>query len=206
MRGELRALRHGQLWFAIAICVVGFGGIFAVYTYIASTLTVVSGIPQGWVPAALALFGVGMTVGAVLGGRLADRSVLRTITFGLVAIVVVMAGFTALVHQPATAVLGVFLLGMICMTVMPSMQARLLDVAPEAPTLAASIMHSATNSANAIGAWAGGLVLAAGAGHAAIGWLGAAMGLGGVILACVSWGVGAASRSSSASGSTGAQR
>jgi DHA1 family inner membrane transport protein len=184
--GELRALRHGHLWLVIAICVVGFGGIFAVYTYIASTLTGVSGIPRGWVPAVLSLFGAGMAAGTVLGGRLADRSVPRTMVLGLAAIAVVMAGFTAAVRHPATAVLGVFLIGMACMTVMPSIQARLLDAAPEAPTLAASLMHSAVNTANAIGAWAGGLVLAAGAGYAAIGWVGAAMAAGGVILACVS--------------------
>ncbi|HEY0932848.1 MAG TPA: MFS transporter [Trebonia sp.] len=156
---------------------------------LASTLTDVSGIPRGWIPAVLSLFGVGMTAGTVLGGRLADRSVLGTMTLGLVAIAVVMAGFTELVHHRASAVLGVFLLGMACMTVMPSVQGRLLDVAPDAPTLAASIMHSATNSANAIGAWAGGLVLSAGAGYAAIGRVGAAMAAGGVILACISAGL-----------------
>ena len=186
MSGELQALRNGQFWLVVAICVVGFGGIFAIYTYIASTLTEVSGISRGWVPAVLSLFGVGMTVGTVVGGRFADRSVRRTITLGLLALAALMAAFTELVRQPVTAVIGVFLLGMMCMTVMPSVQSRLLDVAPEAPTLAASVMHSATNSANAIGAWAGGLVLSAGAGYAAIGWVGAAMAVGGVGLACLS--------------------
>lgn len=181
--GELRALRHGQFWLVVAICIVGFGGIFAVYTYISSTLTEVAGISRGWVPAVLSLFGVGMTLGTVLGGRLADRSVQGTIRFGLVAIAAVMAGFTVLVHHRATAVVGVFLLGMVCMMVMPSIQARLLDVAPDAPTLAAAMMHSAMNTANAIGAWAGGLVLSAGAGYAAIGWVGAVMAVVGVILA-----------------------
>ena len=184
--GELRAVRNRQFWLAVATCVVGFGGIFAIYTYISNTLTGVSGISRGWVPAVLSLFGAGMTVGTVLGGRLADRSVGRTITFGLVTLAALMAGFTVLVHHSATAVVGVFLLGLICMTVMPSMQARLLDVAPEAPTLAASVMHSATNTANAIGAWAGGLVLSAGAGYAAIGWVGAVMAVGGLALAGVS--------------------
>jgi DHA1 family inner membrane transport protein len=201
--GELRALRHSQLWLAVAICVVGLGGMFAVYTYIASTLTDVSGIPRGWVPAVLSLFGVGMAVGTVLGGRLADRSVLGTITLGLVAIAAVMAGFTALVHHPATAVLGVFLLGMICMTVMPGMQARLLDVAPDAPTLAASMMHSATNVANAIGAWSGGLVLSAGAGYAALGWVGAAMAVGGIVLAAVSAALGRRSSAATKNATTG---
>jgi DHA1 family inner membrane transport protein len=184
--GELHALRNGRFWSVVAVCVVGFGGIFAIYTYIASTLTEVSGVPRGWVPAVLSLFGAGMTVGTVVGGRLADRSVRRTITLGLLALAVLMALFTELVRHPASAVTGVFLLGIMCMTVMPSMQSRLLDVAPEAPTLAASIMHSATNSANAIGAWAGGLVLSAGAGYAAIGWVGAGMALAGVVLARLS--------------------
>lgn len=181
--GELQALRNGQFWLLVTTCVVGFGGIFAIYTYIANTLTEVSGITLGWVPAVLSLFGVGMTVGTVVGGRLADRSARTTVTVGLLALTVFMGAFTVLVRHPATAVIGVFLLGMICMTVMPSLQARLLDVAPQAPTLAASIMHSATNSANAIGAWAGGLVLSAGAGYAAIGWVGAGMAAGGVVLA-----------------------
>jgi len=183
--GELGALRRGQFWLAVAICVVGCGGMFAVYTYISSTLIEVSGISRGWIPAVLALFGVGMTIGTVVGGRLADRSVLGTVAFGLVAVAAAMAGFTVLVRYPAIAVVGVVLLGMLCMTVMPSMQARLLDVAPGAPTLAASMIHSAANTANAIGAGAGGLVLSAGAGYAAIGWVGAAMAVGGLVLSCL---------------------
>ncbi|SDP19304.1 MFS transporter, DHA1 family, arabinose polymer transporter [Nakamurella panacisegetis] len=197
---EMRALGNGQFWMAVATCVVGFGGIFAVYTYISSTLTDVSGISNGWVPAVLSLFGVGMTVGTVVGGRLADRSVLGTITAGLIAFAGLMAAFTVLVHHPVTAVVGVFLLGVLCMGAMPSMQARLLDVAPDAPTLAASIMHSATNTANAIGAWAGGLVLSVGAGYAAIGWVGAGMAVGGVALAVTS---GALDRRSPAGGPLG---
>ncbi|MFI7586340.1 MFS transporter [Spongisporangium articulatum] len=182
MTGELRALRQGQVWLAIAVCVVGFGGMFAVYTYLSSTLTTVSGIPRAWVPAVLSLFGVGMAVGTVLGGRLADRSVTGTISLGLVAIAVVMAGFTGLVHHPATAVVGVFGIGMICMTPMPSVQARLMDVAADAPILGASLVHSAANAANASGAWAGGAVLSIGAGYPAIGWVGAAMAATGVLL------------------------
>jgi MFS transporter, DHA1 family, inner membrane transport protein len=180
---ELRALRSGRLWLTVATCVVGLGGMFAVYTYISSTLTDVSGIPRGWVPAVLALFGVGMSAGTVLGGRLADRSVSRTIPCGLAGIAVVMALFTVLVHHPVTAVIGVLLIGVACLTPMPAMQARLMDVAPEAPTLAASLLHSATNIANATGAWAGGLVLSAGLGAASIGGVGAAMAAGGVVLA-----------------------
>jgi DHA1 family inner membrane transport protein len=186
LSGELRALSSGRFWLVVSICVVGVGGIFAIYTYIVSTLTEISAIPRGWVPAVLSLFGVGMTVGTVIGGRLADRSARTTTTMGLLAMGVLMGAFTALVHHPATAVIGVFALGTICMAVMPSMASRLLDVAPEAPTLAASILHSATNSANAIGAWAGGLVLSAGAGYAAIGWVGAGMAAVGVVLAHVS--------------------
>ncbi|MTD12610.1 MFS transporter [Nakamurella sp. YIM 132087] len=180
--GELHALRHGQLWVALLICVVGLGGMFAVFTYISSTLTEVSGIPRAWVPAVLALFGLGMTVGTVIGGRLADLSVDRTVRFGLFAIAAVMAVFTLLVHTPVTAAIGVFLIGMTCLTPMPAIQARLLDVAPDAPTLAASLLHSATNTANAVGAWAGGVVLTAGAGYAAIGWVGAALALAGAMI------------------------
>ncbi|GAB3681408.1 MFS transporter [Angustibacter aerolatus] len=186
--GELQALRHRGFWLVVAVCVVGVGGVFAVYTYVVSTLTVVAGVPRAWVPAVLALFGVGMTAGAVLGGRLADRSVRWSIALGMVGLAAVMVALTVLVRHPASAAVGVLLLGAASMAPMPSIQARLLDVAPAAPTLAAAMLHSATNTANAVGAWAGGLVLSAGAGYAAIGWVGAAMAVAGLLLSLCMFG------------------
>ncbi|GAA4394617.1 MFS transporter [Tsukamurella soli] len=179
---ELGALRNPQVWFALGTGVVGFGGMFAVYTYLSTTLTTVTGLSQATVPLALAVYGVGMVAGNTAGGVAADRSVSRTLVAGLVAIALVMLAFAGLVHIAAAAFVVVFLVGFTGAGMLPALQTRLMDVAGEAQTLAATMNHSALNIANALGALLGGAVIEAGWGYPATGLVGAVLAVGGLVV------------------------
>jgi DHA1 family inner membrane transport protein len=186
IRRELAALKRPQMWLALLIGVVGFGGFFATYTYIAHTMTGVAGLPEDLLPIVVALYGLGMVLGNVVGGRLADRSVMGTIYRGLtiVAVVMVLYGLAA-VWWPA-ALLMVFVVGGSGSILIPALQTRLLDSAPEAPTLASSLNHSALNVANALGAFLGGLVIGWGWGFTAPAYVGAALAVLGLGIAVLS--------------------
>ncbi len=184
--GELAALRNGQVWLTLAIGAVGFGGIFCVYTYLASTLTEVTGVSSAFTPVAFALFGVGMTIGTLVCAKAADVALMPaagiTLLFG--------AGALAL-YAPATphlwAILPVILLIGCGGGLSTILQTRLMDVAEEAQTLAAALNHSAFNTANAIGPWLGGLAIAGGYGLPSTGWVGTALALGGFAIWALSW-------------------
>jgi DHA1 family inner membrane transport protein len=185
-RQELGALRRPQVWLTLLIGAAGFGGFFAVYSYISPTLTEVSGFTESGVPIALALFGIGMTVGTELGGRLADWSVVRTMYLGLGSTAVVLAVFPSTaggVVSAGASVLAISVTGSLCL---PALQTRLLDVAGDAQTLAAAGQHAALNVANALGAWLGGVVIAAGLGWTAPAVVGALLALVGLAVLTVS--------------------
>jgi MFS transporter, DHA1 family, inner membrane transport protein len=185
-RTELGALKRPQVWLALVIGMGGFGGMFAVYTYIATTLTDVAGMPRSWVPLGLMVFGLGMVVGNLAGGRMADRSVIRGLYVSMAALAVVLAVFVAAAHNPYTALLLLFGIGASGAAIAPALQTRLMDVAAEAQTLAAALNHSALNIANASGAWIGGLVIAAGYGYTAPAAAGAGLAVIGLAVLTVS--------------------
>ncbi|MBX5230203.1 MULTISPECIES: MFS transporter [unclassified Rhizobium] len=171
---ELGAFRRPQVWLTLGIAAVGYGGMFAMFSYIASTTTEVAMLPETAVPIMLVLFGVGMNAGNFIGSWLADKSLLGTIGGSLVYNIVVLTTFSLTAASPYMLGLSVFLVG--CgFAAGPALQTRLMDVAADAQTLAAASNHSAFNIANAIGAWLGGLVIASGYGFAATGYVGAAL-------------------------------
>jgi len=176
---ELGALRRLQVWLTLGIGAVGSGGMFAVFSYITPTLVNVAGIRESLVPFVLCVFGTGMIIGNVAGSRLADRALLPTIGGLLVwnATVLGLLVFTA--GHAWLAVTNVLLIGT-GFAVVPGLQTRLMDVAADAQTLAASLNHSAFNIANALGAWTGGLTIAAGYGWTSTGWVGTLFALGGL--------------------------
>ncbi|WP_227999417.1 MFS transporter [Nocardia australiensis] len=185
---ELGALRRSQVLLTLLVGAIGFGGMFAVYTYIATTLTDVSGLRAGLVPVVLMLFGLGMVTGNIIGGVLADRGVDLSIFAALAAMVVILAGFVAAAHNSYTAAFGAFLIGASGAALAPGLQTRLMDVAADAQTLAAALNHAALNIANAAGAWLGGLVIAAGLGYTAPAAVGAGLAVLGVLLfTCTVW-------------------
>nr|WP_271210440.1 MFS transporter [Rhodococcus wratislaviensis] len=179
---ELGALSRVQVWMTLIFATVGFGGSFAVYTYISSTLTDVSGLPHAMVPVALMLFGSGMILGNVVGGRIADNAVVPGLFGGMIALICVLALFIVAAHNPVTALIVLFFIGMAVTAIFPAVQSRLMDAAGDAKTLASTLIHGAFNLANAGGAWIGGVVIAAGYGYTAPAAVGALLGVAGLIV------------------------
>lgn len=176
VKRELGAFSRPQVWLTLGIAAVGFGGMFSVFSYIASTTTVTAQMPVAMVSIVLVLFGIGMNVGNILGSRLADLSLKGTIGGVMVFNVIVMSTFGLWAQHPVVLCLCVFLIG--CgFAAGPALQTRLMDVAADAQTLAAASNHSAFNIANALGAWLGGLVIAWGWGFSATGYVGAFLSL-----------------------------
>ncbi|MBC6493706.1 MULTISPECIES: MFS transporter [Microbacterium] len=175
LRGELRAFRSGQVWLSLIVTALAFGGMFGAFTYIAYTLTGVTGFADTTVPWLLVLFGAGLVAGNWIGGRLADRSIDRTLLIFIAALVVVLVlfGFFAW-SQPVTIAILV-LMGAFGFGTVPGLQSRIMHYAGGAPTLASGANIGAFNVGNALGAWAGGLGIAAGLGYTSPIWIGAAI-------------------------------
>lgn len=182
LRGELSAFRSGQVWLSLAATVLGFGGMFGAFTYIAFTLTGVSGFPSAAVPWLLILFGLGLFVGNWAGGRLADRSIDGTLLWLLAALAVVLAVFALVAGMPVGAVIALVLMGAFGFATVPALQLRVLSYASHAPTLASGANIAAFNLGNALGAWAGGLTIAAGLGYRSPLWVGSAMTVGALVV------------------------
>ncbi len=168
---ELVAFTHPQVLLTLALAATGFGGMFAIFSYIASTATEVAHMSVAMIPVIMVLFGMGMNVGNVVGSKLADRSLMGTIGGMLVFNIVVMTLFSLTASHPLMLCTTTFLIGC-TFAAGPAVQTRLMDVAADGQTLAAASMHSAFNIANALGAWLGGLVIAYGYGYAATGYVG----------------------------------
>jgi DHA1 family inner membrane transport protein len=183
---ELGALKRIQVWLALLVGMIGFGGMFAVYTYISTTMTDVAGLPRALVPLALMVFGLGMVFGNLIGGRLADQSVIRALYLSLGALGVVLAVFVLASHNSLTALMVLFGIGAAGSAVAPALQTRLMDVAHGAQTLAAALNHSSLNIGNATGAWVGGVVIAAGYGYSAPAAAGALLAAAGLMVLTVS--------------------
>nr|WP_051299523.1 MFS transporter [Arthrobacter castelli] len=186
MRTELGALKRGQVWLTLLIGIVGFGGFFAVYSYIDPTITQVTGLPGATLPLIVGLYGAGMIAGNILGGRIADRSVMGSIYVCMTAVALVLLTFSWAVQFVWPAVLMVFLVGASGATLIPALQTRLMDVAGDAQSLAASLNHAALNVANALGAFLGGVVISAGWGLTAPARVGAALAVLGLLIAFIS--------------------
>ncbi|GAA2738129.1 MFS transporter [Pedococcus aerophilus] len=185
LRHELGAFRSGQVWLSLLVTVLGFGGMFGAFTYIAYTLTEVSGFASTTVPWLLVLFGLGLFAGNWAGGRAADRSVPVTLTVVLAGLTVVMAVFAATADSPVMAVVGLVLMGTFGFATVPGLQMRIMTYAGSAPTLASGANIAAFNVGNAAGAWLGGLTISAGLGYASTLWDGAALSLGALVVLVV---------------------
>ncbi|RBM09494.1 MFS transporter [Novacetimonas cocois] len=175
---ELRAMRSRQVWLTLGIGVIGFGGIFCVYTYLASIMQEVTHAKPVMIPVMLAVFGVGMTVGTMACAWAADRKMMPTIGGTLLVNAAALAGFPGSIHSVWGMMPIVFMIG--CGGGLGTViQSRLLSVAVNAQALAAAMNQSAFNLANAIGPWLGGLAISAGWGWGSVGWVGCALAMGG---------------------------
>ena len=185
LRKELGAFTSLQVWLSLAITVLGYGGMFGAFTYIAYTLTEVSGFAASTVPWLLVLFGTGLLSGNVVGGRFADRALDRSLLVILGALVVVLAAFALAAPNPiATAVL-IFLMGGFGFATVPGLQTRVMTYAAHAPSLASAGNIAAFNLGNALGAWLGGITISAGLGYTSPIWAGAALTVGALLVMAV---------------------
>jgi DHA1 family inner membrane transport protein len=182
-RRELKVFRRIGVWFALLTGAIGFGGFFAVYTYVAPLATEVTGLPASFVPFALVALGVGMTIGNLIGGRLADRGAVRGIFICFAAFVASLTLLALTAANPVGLFAGLLLSGGSAAALSPVIQTRLMDVAGDAQTLAAAVNHSSLNIGNTLGAFLGGVVIAAGFGYVAPTWVGLALCLPGVAFA-----------------------
>ncbi|MET9385334.1 MFS transporter [Streptomyces sp. NPDC002928] len=189
LRGELAALKSVPVWLALGTTVAGFGALFSAYSYITPMLTDAAGYADSSVTLLLALFGVGATVGNLLGGRLADHAMRRTLFGGLASLVVVLAAFPLLMRTEWSAGLAVVLLGVAAFVTGSPLQLMVMEKASAAPSLASSANQAAFNLANAGGAWIGGLALAAGFGVTSPAVAGAGLAVLGLAVAAVSYAV-----------------
>jgi MFS transporter, DHA1 family, inner membrane transport protein len=181
---ELGALANGQVWLTLGIGAVGFGGLFCVYTYVASTLLEVTHVPAAMIPVALAVFGAGMTIGNIIVPKFADRALMPTAAVLLAGSAVALALYPLAAGNFWTICLDIFAIGF-AGALGAILQTRLMDVAGNAQMLAAALNHSAFNTANALGPWLGGMAIAAGWGWTSTGYVGAGLALGGLIV----WGL-----------------
>jgi DHA1 family inner membrane transport protein len=179
---EVRVLKDPQVWMALAMTVVGFGGVFVVFTYVAPILEQVSGFSPRGVTLILVLFGAGLTLGNTMGGKLADRALMPSLMGILLALAAVMAVFTRTSHSQVAAAVTIFVWGIAAFATVPPLQMRVVEKASAAPNLASTLNIGAFNVGNAGGAWLGGLAIGHGLGLDALPWVAAAVSIAALLL------------------------
>ena len=187
MKRELRAFGRSQVWLTLLTGAVGFGGFFCVYTFISPISTDVAGLPALFVPIVLVVVGLGMTIGNIVGGWAADTHVVRAIFSFFALFFVSLAGLALTANTMPGLFVFVFLVGVAAAGISPAIQTRLMDVAGDSQTLAAAANHSALNIGNSLGAYLGGLTIAAGLGYVSPVWVGLMLCVPGVVL--ITWSV-----------------
>ncbi|QGV79648.1 MFS transporter [Streptomyces ficellus] len=186
LRHEFAAFRNVQVLLAMAMTILGFGGVFAAITYITPMMTDVAGFSAGAVTWLLVLFGLGMVGGNLIGGKYADRALMPLLYVSLTALALVLALFTFTAHHKVAAAVTLALIGALGFATVPPLQKRVLDQASGAPTLASAVNIGAFNLGNSLASWLGGIVIAAGMGFTAPNWVGAALAASALVLAVLS--------------------
>lgn len=182
IRGELKAMARPAVLLALLATVLGSAAMFTVFTYIAPILQHVTHVSANIVTMTLVIYGIGLTIGNALGGHYADKALTPTLIVVFVSLVVLLVLFAWTMHGTIPAIATVFAWGIATFALVPSLQARVMSVAGDAPNLASSINIGAFNLGNAIGAALGGGVIAAGLSYAWVSIAGAGMAAGGLIL------------------------
>lgn len=185
IRTEFDAFKNSQVWLTVIMGVVGFGGMFSVYTYISWTMTEVAGLSDSLIWVVLMAYGIGMTIGNAFGGWLADRNLEFGIIFALASLIIILTAFYFLSSHAIPATICFGMVAFMGSTLVPSLQLRLVHVAGDAQTLSAALNQSALNIANAAGATIGGIVVGAGLGYSAPALAGAGLAAAG----CVVWAI-----------------
>ncbi|MGO4505012.1 MULTISPECIES: MFS transporter [unclassified Dyella] len=186
MKRELGVLRQPQVLLALLMTVLGFGGVFTVFTYIAPILQQVAHVSVGATGWVLILFGVGTTIGNMLGGRLADWRLMPSLVGVLIALSLIMLAFAWTMHNTIAAVVTVFVWGIAAFATVPPLQMRVVQQASDGPHLASTLNIAAFNLGNAIGAFIGGSMIGMGLGLPSVSVAGAVVALLGLLVTLVS--------------------
>ncbi|MCA6093973.1 MFS transporter [Streptomyces sp. SCA3-4] len=184
--GELAAFRNPQVLLAMAMTVLGFGGVFTMSTYITPMMTDVTGYAPSSVTWLLVLFGLGLVGGNLIGGKYADRALMPMLCTALGGLAIMLALLPLAAHDKLAAAITIPLIGAFGFATVPPLQKRVLDQTADAPTLASAVNIGAFNLGNAMAAWLGGLVISAGFGYTAPNWVGALMAASALLLALLS--------------------
>lgn len=179
---EFRIFASGQVWASILITILGYGGMFGAFSYMAFTLTGVTGFASSTVPWLLVLFGVGLFIGNILGGKAADRNLGRTLLVLLIGLVIILAVFSQLADSKVATIIALIFMGGFGFATVPAMQMRIMRHSQAAPTLGSGANIAAFNVGNAFGAWIGGLTIAAGLGYSSPLWAGSLVTVAGLIV------------------------
>ena len=182
LRNELTAFKRRQVWLGLGITTIGFGSLFAVYSYISPIMTELAGVSQNGVTLVLVLFGIGTTVGALIGGRVGDRWGLPAVAVGLVAIAVLLSAFTVTSHNAVSATATLVLFGIVGFSLGPIVQNRIIEAAGTGGSMVSAANQGAFNVANAIGAAGGAYVIKAGFGLTGTMWVGAILAAAGSLM------------------------
>ena len=186
LRRELTVFAKPQVWLALAIATVGGGALFATFSYITPMMTHLAGYAESSVTYLLVLFGLGMTFGNIVGARLVDRAVMPALYGALTAEILVAGGFVFTAHYQVAAAVTIFLFPATSLAMLPALQMRIITLAEGAPNLAAASIQAAFNVANSLGAWLGGLTIAAGFGYDSPNVVAAGLAFVGLLLAIAS--------------------
>ncbi len=186
IRRELSAFRQPQIWLALAIATVGGSALFCTFSYITPMMTHVAHYPPSAITPLLVLFGIGMTVGNVVGARFADRALMRTVCLAIAGEIAVAVGFYFGAHDKLISAVLILLFPAFALAVLPGLQSRIIKLAGGAPNLAAASIQAAFNIANTIGAWLGGLAIAGGLGYNSPNLVAAGLALAGLVIAGLS--------------------
>jgi DHA1 family inner membrane transport protein len=186
LRDELEAFRQPQIWLSLAIAMIGGGALFATFSYIAPMMTRVAGFSSGAITPLLVLFGLGMTGGNLIGARMADRALMPTVYVAMTCEILLAAGFYLGDHSVLIAPVFILLLPATALALLPALQSRIVSLAGGAPNLAAASIHAAFNIANSLGAWLGGIAIAAGWGYGSPNLVAAGLAAVGLVVAVCS--------------------
>ncbi|MBB3104912.1 MFS transporter [Azomonas macrocytogenes] len=185
-KSEIQSFNRSQVWLALGISSIGFAGMFCVFGYLAPTLLEVTGVSEGWIPFALAAFGLGGISGNLVGGWLFDKLQFKSISLILVWSIIVLLLFPLAAQSIWSMLPAIFAVGTM-VSLSPALQTHLMDVAVGAQNLAAASNHAAFNVANALGPWLGGLAISAGLGWTSTGYVGAITAAGGLAIFWWAW-------------------
>ncbi|TQN41963.1 DHA1 family chloramphenicol resistance protein-like MFS transporter/DHA1 family inner membrane transport protein [Blastococcus colisei] len=187
MREQLAALRRPAVWAALLTTLLGYGGVFTSYVYIAPQFTEVTGFSTGWITPLLLLFGIGLFAGNDLGGRLADRRLMPAVLGTIGALAAVLFAMTWLIEHPVTAVIGTFVFGAAAFAVVAPLQLRVMNAAGHARDVASAANICAFTLGSALGIYLGGAAIDGGLGLASVNWVGGLISTAGLVIALVSW-------------------